>query len=98
MDREIMLLNLCRRKNWTLARLAKEPGVSEKFIRDWLEGRHDETLKRLRAIATALETPIHEIIFGMPDPFETPPGGMLRLFGGNERLERRRHRRKKWKP
>ena len=83
-------------RGWTLARLAKECGVSKSTLHSWTTGRSALNLEKLKLVATALEISIHELVFGEPDPFEKPGDEILKeIFRGDvrvnlHRIERRR--------
>ncbi len=76
-----------KKRGWTLHRLAKETGIPPSTLHGWSIGRSTANLTELKKVATALEVPIHELIFGESDPYERPTEEVLKeIFSGDVRV------------
>lgn len=90
------LLEYCRRKGWSLNRLAKETQIAVQTLHGWTTGRKNLNIEQLRIVAKALEVSLHGLCFGEPDPHATVDGELLKeIFSGDVRvtihkIERRR--------
>ncbi|MNJ91243.1 Helix-turn-helix domain protein [compost metagenome] len=81
------LSKLMKEKGFTLIRLAKESGVSKQTIHGWTTGRRVHDLGQLKKVATILEIPIHDLVYGEPDPFLNQSQVLLKeLFSGDVRV------------
>lgn len=81
------LLRLMKEKGLSLGKLEKLSGVSKPTLHGWTTGRGVTNLDQLKKVATVLEVPIHELIYGEPDPFESKTREVLKeLFSGDVRL------------
>ena len=93
-----ILLTLCKRRGWTLARLSRESGVATQTLHGWSVGRKGVQLNQLQKVAAALEVSIHQLAFGAPDPFEAPSEEILKeIFSGDVRVTLQRIERRKAK-
>lgn len=89
------LLQLSKKKGWSLARLARETGVPVQTLHGWTAGRKAVQLDQLKQVSIALEVSIHQLIFGEPDPFEQRGEEILKeLFTGDVRVTLHRIERK----
>lgn len=78
---------LCRQRDWTLARLAREADVPPQTVHNWSLGRKAVNPDQLKKIANALEVSLHYLMFGEADPFEAPAEEVLKeLFSGDVRI------------
>lgn len=81
------LSKLMKERGYSLIRLAKASGVSKQTIHGWMTGRRVQDLGKLKKVALVLESPIHELIYGEPDPFTTQSHVILKeLFSGDVRV------------
>jgi transcriptional regulator with XRE-family HTH domain len=81
------IIRLCKEKSISLSRLAKETGVPVQTLHGWTEGRKAVNLVHLKKVAQHLEVPIHELIYGDRDPFESASSEMLKeIFSGDVRV------------
>lgn len=95
MELKTMLVQLCKRRGWTIARLARESGVPKPTIHGWTTGRSALNLDQLKKVALALEVSLHELAFGCPDPYEGVSEECLKeLFSGDVRISIHRIERK----
>ena len=86
MELSKMLPLLCARQGWSMARLARESKVPKPTLHGWTTGR-SANLVQLKQVANALMVPLHELVFGEPDPFESGSKEILReLFTGDLRV------------
>lgn len=64
-------INLIRQslcdKGWSMRRLAAETGLSHAAISFMLSGKHEPSLKTLRAISAALEIPMADLVKEAPN-------------------------------
>lgn len=69
-DFGLRLENLLRERGMTISKLAKSVGVSPTTCQEWIgsKGRFPSKPETLKKIAQALELPLHELLFGEPDP------------------------------
>ncbi len=82
-----ILVKMMREKNLNFASLSAKSGVSKSTIHGWTTGRKVQNLSELKRVATVLETSLHELAFGEPDPYSSRPQENLReLFSGDVRL------------
>jgi transcriptional regulator with XRE-family HTH domain len=87
MKLEQTISELCRKRGWTLARLARESGVPPQTLHNWTLGRKAVNPDQLRKIAQTLEVSFHYLMFGESDPFEQPGDEILReIFSGDVRV------------
>ncbi|MGE3262636.1 MAG: helix-turn-helix domain-containing protein [Bacteriovoracia bacterium] len=91
-----MLMLLCKKRSWSLARLAKETGIAPATLHGWKTGRSTANMDDLRKVAIALEVSLHELLFGEPDPFHQAGTEVLKeLFSGDVRVTLHRIERRK---
>lgn len=90
------LKNHLQKKDWNLARLAKETGINKSTLHAWTIGRGTIKLEYLKKVAMALEISVHQLAYGEPDPHEVIGEEVLKeIFSGDvrvtlHRIERRR--------
>lgn len=90
------LSKICKERNLSLSRLAKDAGVPLATMHAWTTGRKSVNPDQLRKVASVLKISMHELIFDEPDPYESLSGEMLKeIFSGDVRvtihkIERRR--------
>lgn len=90
------LTNLCKKKSWSLARLARASGVPIQTLHGWTTGRKGVQLQQLKQVAEVLEVSIHQLAFGEPDPHEVIGEEILReIFTGDVRVTLHRIERRK---
>lgn len=81
------LVQLMKENGFNFVELAKRSGVSKSTIHGWTTGRKVQDLSELKRVATILKVPIHELVFGEPDPFEAKSQEFLKeLFTGDVRV------------
>lgn len=51
-------------------------------IHGWSTGRNVYNLDHLKQVCTVLEISVHEILFGLPDPFESKTTTLDKFFSG----------------
>lgn len=76
------LLNQCKKKGITLTALSRLSGVPQPTIHGWSTGRNVHNLDHLKKVCTALEISVHELLFGLPDPFESKTTTLDKIFSG----------------
>lgn len=87
---------LCKKRNWSLTDLSKKSGVPVQTIHNWSTGRRAHNIEQVKKVATALETSIHDLLFGEPDPFEQTSLEILdEIFTGDVRVTLHRIQRNK---
>jgi transcriptional regulator with XRE-family HTH domain len=80
------LPRLMKAKRFTLERLAKASGVPKSTLHGWINGSAPN-LKQLKNVAAVLEVSLHELAFGVGDPFEPEKREILKeLFSGDIRV------------
>lgn len=90
------LIQICKKKGWSLARLSRASGVPTQTLHGWTTGRKAVQLDQLQNVAVALDVSIHQLAFGEPDPREKVGEEVLReIFNGDvrvilQRIERRK--------
>lgn len=90
------LLAICKKRGLSLAQLARKSGVANQTIHGWTIGKAAANLDQIKRVAEALEMPLHELVFGVPDPFEAPGEEILReIFSGDVRVTLHRIEHKK---
>lgn len=95
MELKTMLIRLCQRKGWSIARLARESGVPKPTLHGWTTGRSALNLGQLKKVASALEVSLHQLAFGEPDPYAGVNEEVLKeLFTGDVRISIHRIERK----
>ena len=82
-----MLQKLLPEKNLTPSKLSRLSGISTTTIHGWQNGRAVQDLDALKKVATILQTPVHVLLYGEPDPFETASEEVLKeIFSGDIRV------------
>ncbi len=77
-------------------KLAKETGIAPATLHGWKTGRSATNFNDLKKVSMALGVPLHELIFGEPDPMESPAQEILEeIFSGDVRVTLHRISRKK---
>lgn len=95
MDLEKTLQHFCDRKGWTLTKLARASGVPKATLHGWTTGRSSLNIDQLKLVASTLEVSLHELAYGVPDPYEAPAHEILKeLFTGDVRVSIHRIERK----
>jgi transcriptional regulator with XRE-family HTH domain len=96
MKLDTTLLSICKKKGLSLAQLARQSGVPTQTLHGWTTGKAAAKLDQLKKVATTLQVPIHELIFGEPDPYEQPGEELLKeIFSGDVRVTLHRIERKR---
>lgn len=85
-----------RQKRWSLTELSKKSGVSKSTLHAWTVGRKSINLENLKRVAAALETSVHQLVYGEPDPYESVGKEVLKeIFSGDVRITMHRIERQK---
>lgn len=93
------ILARCEKRGISLAQLARTCGVPTQTLHGWTTGKSVANLDQLKKVASALQVSFHELIFGEPDPFETPGEEILKeIFSGDVRVTLHRIERGRKKP
>jgi transcriptional regulator with XRE-family HTH domain len=94
-----MLLMLCEEKKISLSQLAKRARTPVATIHGWRTGRSVQDMDQLKRVATVLECPIHRLLYGESDPFESAIGedSLKEIFSGDVRITLHRIERTKRK-
>ncbi|WP_415061371.1 helix-turn-helix domain-containing protein [Bdellovibrio sp.] len=81
------LSRIMKERGLSLAALSKASGVSKQTIHGWTAGRRVHDISQLKKVATVLKMPLHDLLFGEPDPFLSAPAVILKeLFSGDIRV------------
>jgi len=81
------LQNACKKKKISIKDLSKSSGVPAPTIHGWISGKGVQNLGQLKKVASVLEEPFYELLFGEADPFSKIDGVMLsELFSGDVRV------------
>ncbi len=86
---------LLKKRNISMSELSKLSKVPKTNLHSWSNGTNPQ-LDQLKCVADALEVSIHELAFGLPDPYEPKSDEILKeLFTGDvrvtlHRIEKRR--------
>lgn len=76
-----------KKKNWTLAKLAKETGLNKSTLHAWTVGRGNIRLDYLKRVSQALEVSVYQLAYGEPDPYELAGEEILKeIFSGDVRV------------
>jgi transcriptional regulator with XRE-family HTH domain len=87
MQLNTMLQILLKKKNMSLTGLAKQSGMPVSTLHSWTTGKKTLNLEQLKKVSLTLEVPIHDLVFGCPDPFESKDGEILQqVFSGDVRV------------
>lgn len=82
-----VLTRKMKAKGLTLTKLAERSGVPKPTLHGWTTGRRALDPECLRKVAGALETSVHELLFGIPDPYHRASHEILQeLFRGDVRV------------
>lgn len=63
------LTRLCQERGIAIASLARLSGVKQPTLFGWATGRAAHNLDDLRKVCDVLKISLHEILFGVPDPY-----------------------------
>ncbi len=77
------ILQLCKKKNITIAALAKLSGVKQPTLHGWTTGRSVHNLDDLKKVCDVLEVGLHTLLFGKSDPHESPGKIVNEIFKGD---------------
>ena len=92
----ITITALCKARNWSLARLARESGVPPQTLHHWTVGRKSINPDQVKRLANTLGVSVHFLLFGEADPMESPAEEILKeIFSGDVRVTLHRIERKK---
>ena len=81
------LINICKKRNLSLAQLSRLCGVPTQTLHGWTTGKAAANLDQIKKVATALEISFHELAFGEADPFESKSEEILKeIFSGDVRV------------
>lgn len=90
------LAQAMKQKKLSLSSLSRLSGISKTTLHGWLTGRKAKNVDQLKKIATILQTSIHQLLYGEPDPFEQRPQEVLEeIFYGDVRVTVHRIERRK---
>lgn len=91
-----IITSLCKKKGWSLSRLAKEAGVPVQTVHNWLTARKSINPDQIQKAAQALGVSVHYLLFGVADPNEKVGEEILReIFTGDVRVTLHRIERRK---
>lgn len=77
---------ICKEKRLTVASLARQAGIPKTTVHSWIQGA-SPNLEQLKKVCGVLEVPIHELVFGTPDPHQIPKDEILKeIFSGDIRV------------
>jgi transcriptional regulator with XRE-family HTH domain len=80
------LVDLCKKKNLTIAALAKKSGVKQPTLHGWTTGRSVQNLDDLKKVCDVLEVGLHTLLYGVPDPHESNEALLKEIFKGDIRV------------
>ena len=80
------LLEYCKKKNLTLAKLARLSEVPQSTLHGWSTGRKVQDLNQLRNVCRVLETGLYELLFDVPDPFSSKLTSIDDVFTGDVQI------------
>ena len=81
------LKKICKAKKVSITELARQTGVRQNTIHGWSTGRRVLNMDDLKKVADYLEIGIHSLLYGEPDPHETPAQEILKeIFSGDIRV------------
>jgi len=80
------LIELCKKKNITIAALAKKSGVKQPTLHGWTTGRSVQNLDDLKKVCDVLEVGLHTLLYGKADPFEMKEEILKEIFKGDVRI------------
>ncbi len=63
------LPRLIKSKNISISYLAKKTKISPSTLYEWKNGRIPQNITHVKTVATALEVPLHYLLFETSDPF-----------------------------
>ncbi len=64
------LTKLCLERGLPIETLAQLSGVKQQTLFGWTTGKDVHNLDDLRKVCGVLKVGLHEILFGVPDPYE----------------------------
>ena len=76
------IIRRCQQKGLSLSQLARLSGVKQPTLHGWTTGRAVHNLDHLKLVCDVLETSVHELLFGCPDPFESKTISLNEIFSG----------------
>lgn len=89
------LEQLCKGKSVSLSRLARMVGIPKATLHGWTTGRKSANPEQVKKIAAFFEVPVHVLLFGEPDPFESDHNqNFTEIFHGDIRVTIHRIERK----
>lgn len=87
MQLNTMLDHLLKKRNLSLTKLAKQSGIPTSTLHSWTTGKKTLNLEQLKKVSLTLEIPIHDLVWGCPDPFESTNDEVLKeIFSGDVRV------------
>lgn len=86
MNIEKNLLKRCKEKGFTISQLARLSGVKQPTLHGWTTGRSVHKMDDLKEVCRVLEISVHQLLFGVPDPFETNTEVFEKIFSGDLRI------------
>jgi len=87
MELKTILPALLKKRKLSLTQLAREAKVPVSTLHGWTTGKTTLNLEQLKKVALVLETPIHDLVWACPDPFDpTPEEGLKEIFSGDVRV------------
>lgn len=83
---EVLIAEM-KKKGLNYSQLGEKSQVARSTIHNWASGRMVKDISDLKKVATVLELPLHDLLFGEPDPFASNPLPTLsEVFSGEVRL------------
>lgn len=90
------IMRLAKERGLPLSRLAREAKIPVQTLHNWTTGRTSVNPDQIRKVAEVLKVSLHFLVFGEPDPHESPSQEVLKeMFAGDVRVTLHRIERKK---
>lgn len=88
------LSKLCKERQFTIAELARQSGVSKSTLHGWMNGVKVHNLDHLRSLDSVLQISLYRLLFDEDDPFrcadekvkEAELEGIEEIFRGDIRV------------
>ena len=86
MDLANQLQIKCKARGWTISILARQSGVPQATLHGWTTGRSVKNIDDLKKVSIVLQTSIHMLFYGEPDPMEIQTIDIRKFFSGEIKL------------
>ena len=91
-----ILQELCRKRGWTVAKLARESGVPVQTVHNWSLARGAVNPEQVKRVSLVLGVSVHYLLYGEADPNEQIGEEVLKeIFSGDVRVTVHRVERRK---